>query len=109
MRWDPVWFADRELEERLQLGLPPSQSFASIVGRRRAVASALADLRLPEQAKVLGPLPTGVEEEVRALVTVPRAQEGLVAAELAAARALASARKEADGIRIRVGLLDPLS
>ncbi len=109
VRWDPAWFAAREWEDRDRLGLPPTALFGTVVGSRVAVGRALSDLRMPSGGGVLGPLPTGVGEDVRAVVRVPHEAAGELARELAAVRALASARKDPDTARVHVGVADPLA
>src|SRR5690606_33062729 len=71
LRWDPGWFAARELAERRALRFPPAVRMASVTGAPQAVAELLAAARLPDSAELLGPVPTGAEEE-RMLIRVPR-------------------------------------
>ncbi len=59
VRWDPAWFAERELEERRELSLPPSARLAALTGTRAALGAALGELALPAGATTLGPLPHG--------------------------------------------------
>ncbi len=106
VRWDPVWFADRELAERRELSLPPTARLAALTGSRAAVAAGLAELTLPPSATTLGPLPQG-EDRWRALVTVPLEDAAPLARELAALRARSSARKEPDPLTVRVDPRDP--
>ena len=42
VRWDPAWFADRELAERSELRLPPTVRMAALTAPRKAVQEALA-------------------------------------------------------------------
>ena len=107
VRWDPVWFAQRELEERTALSLPPTVGLATISGARPSVTRLLSDLRLPEAAVVLGPIPSGQGEEVRAVVRVPRGEARSLARELAAGRALSAARKDPAPARVHMGVADP--
>ena len=37
LRWDPAWFAARELAERRELGFPPAVRMASVTGAAEAV------------------------------------------------------------------------
>lgn len=108
VRWDPAWFAERELGERRELSLPPTARLAAVTGTRDAVAATLAELELPGSATTLGPLPHGTERW-RALVTVPLGDGPALARELHAARARASARKVADPVTVRVDPRDPAS
>ncbi|NHA69662.1 primosomal protein N' family DNA-binding protein [Phycicoccus flavus] len=108
VRWDPAWFADRELTERRELALPPTARLAALTGTREAVTATLGGLELPPTASSLGPLPHG-EDRWRALVTVPVDDAPALARELAAARAHASARKATDPVTVRVDPRDPTS
>ncbi|MBR7742139.1 primosome assembly protein PriA [Phycicoccus sp. BSK3Z-2] len=106
VRWDPAWFADRELAERDELSLPPTARLAALTGTRTAVTAALEELAVPPSGSVLGPLPHG-DERWRAVVTVPDADGPALTRELAAVRARASARKERDAVTVRVDPRDP--
>ncbi len=123
VRWDPAWFATRELAERRELALPPTARMAALTGSRAALEAALAELPLPGSASVLGPLPhvplgggggspgtaraAGQEERWRVLVTVAPGDALDLARELAALRARASARKDPDPVTVRVDPPDP--
>ena len=108
VRWDPVWLAAGELAERRALSLPPVAIFAEILGSRAAV-SAVLERGLPETVTTYGPTPVadgGDGTAYRLLVRVlPQDADGL-AARLHAARAERSARKDPDGIRVRMGIAD---
>lgn len=108
VRWDPGWFAERELDERRALALPPAARVATLTGTRPALEAALAELPLPDAAKTLGPLPHGADRW-RAVVTVPVDQGPALARELAALRARASARKDPEPVMVRVDPRDPAS
>ena len=56
VRWDPEGFAARELAERTSAHLTPAARLATISGPAEAVTEALAALRLPRLAEVLGPV-----------------------------------------------------
>jgi primosomal protein N' (replication factor Y) len=113
LRWQPRWHADRELEERRTLHLPPAGRMAALTGAANAIRELLDDLTLPPGAEVLGPVPvvgrppSGIAEDEtaeRMLVRVPRAQGAELAAGLKAAQAGRSARKAAGVVRVE---LDP--
>jgi primosomal protein N' (replication factor Y) len=114
VRWRPRWHADRELEERRALHLPPIGRMAALSGASPAVAEFLASLTLPAAAEVLGPVPVptptrggapaNLEPTERMLVRVPRAQGTALAAALKAAQAGRSARKAVGVVRVE---LDP--
>ncbi|WP_377642914.1 primosome assembly protein PriA [Oryzobacter terrae] len=115
VRWDPAWFAARELTERRELSLPPTARMAALTGSRAALEAALAEVPLPGSASVLGPLPhaspggTGHEERWRVLLTVAPTDALDLARELAALRARASARKDPDPVTVRMDPPDPTS
>ncbi len=104
LRFDPGWYAERELAERRSLGFPPAVRVATLTGRPAAVAELLAVTALPEGAQVLGPVPVGADQE-RVLVRVPRAAGLALAAALHTAAGVRSVRKDTDPVRIQ---LDPL-
>ncbi len=101
VRWDHAGFADRELDERAALRLPPAERMASLTGDRAALAALLADSPLPDEAEVLGPVPVGAGDE-RFLVRAPgRAWPATVTA-LATAQATRSAHKAAGSVRVQI-------
>ena len=57
VRWDPAGYAERELGERSEAGLPPAVRVAVIIGESLAVGNLLRTLQLPPGAEVLGPAP----------------------------------------------------
>ncbi|GGM71188.1 putative primosomal protein N' [Longimycelium tulufanense] len=111
IRWDPVWHAVGELAGRTELGFPPAVRMAAVDGSPNALADLLDNLRLPPSAEILGPVPLGAPapdgtaERERALVRVPRSDGRALAAALAEAQAVRTARKESDHVRVS---LDPL-
>ena len=117
-RWDPAGFASRQLAERRELHLPPAGRIAEVTGPDRAVAQYLA---LVEEARRegaagsvlsagplpwIGPVPLPEDEQRhRALLLFPYTASEATAALLRSGRSAASARGEAEGVRIR---LDPI-
>jgi primosomal protein N' (replication factor Y) len=106
VRWDPAWFADRELAERLELSLPPTARVATLTGARPALRAAVAEMRLGESVRVLGPLPVGAETE-RMVLSAPLPDGPALAAEIAAMRARRSARKDTTALVARLDPRDP--
>jgi primosomal protein N' (replication factor Y) len=124
VRWDPAWHAGVELAARSEVGFPPAVRMAAVEGDAAAVAEVLdAVLAGKAQASldvdVLGPVELDPEPGARegatdagrdpavrerALLRVPRSQGRALAAALAAAQALRSARKATEPVRVR---LDP--
>lgn len=105
LRWDPAWFAARELAERRELGFPPAARMASLTGVPAAVADLLTATRLPNGAELLGPVPAGEGQE-RMLVRVARGQAAALAVALHEAAGVRTARKASQPVRIQVDPLD---
>lgn len=109
VRWDPVALAQRELDERADLGLPPAVRMASVTGTRDAVEAVVRRVSAPG-LDVLGPVPVpgaergAFEPDVRALLRVPRAAGGALATSLGASVAVRSAKREGGTARVQ---LDP--
>jgi primosomal protein N' (replication factor Y) len=105
LRWDPGWFAARELAERRDLGFPPAARMASVTGQATAVAELLSLAHLPDGAEVLGPVPATDEQE-RMLLRVTRSRAADLAHALHEAAGVRSARKAALPVRIQVDPAD---
>ncbi|WP_189082265.1 primosomal protein N' [Mangrovihabitans endophyticus] len=105
LRWDPGWFAARELAERRELGFPPAARMASVTGRPEAVGELLAAARLPDGVEVLGPVPADDGQE-RMLLRSARSRAAELAHTLHEAAAVRSARKAALPVRIQVDPAD---
>ncbi|NKR25651.1 primosomal protein N' [Rhodococcus hoagii] len=118
VRWDPVWHARGQLEERAEVGFPPAVHLAAIDGTVASIREILELAALPESAEVLGPVPLPPGERLpfssdepepedveRMLVRVPRADGRALAKALAEARAVRSARRSVGPVRVQV---DPL-
>jgi primosomal protein N' (replication factor Y) (superfamily II helicase) len=109
VRWQPLWHADRELDDRTALHLPPTARLAALTGTAAAVQEVLDLTTLPRGAELLGPVPVvtddGSAEHERLLVRVPRPDGNALAEQLRQAAAVRSARKSPDTVRIE---LDPL-
>ncbi|WP_248294719.1 hypothetical protein [Actinoplanes sp. TBRC 11911] len=101
LRWDPGWFAARELAERRELGFPPAARFASVTGTTAAVSELLDAARLPADAELLGPVPAQDDQE-RMLIRVPRSRAAAMAHALHEASAVRSARKSTAAARVEV-------
>jgi primosomal protein N' (replication factor Y) len=101
LRWEPGWFAARELAERRELGFPPAARFASLTGKAEAIAEFLQAARLPEEVEILGPVPAPEDQE-RMLLRVPRGRAAELARTLHATAAVRSAKKAALPVRIQI-------
>ena len=116
IRWDPVAHADAELAARTEVALPPSVHMAALDGTSAAVTVLLEEIRLPDTAELLGPVPLppgarrppgmAADEPVsRMLVRVDREQGLALAAELRRGLAVVSARQTHEPVRVQI---DPL-
>ncbi|MFN8077469.1 MAG: primosome assembly protein PriA [Kineosporiaceae bacterium] len=117
VRHAPEWFAERELDERIELGLPPALPTVVLSGGATSVDSVLAKVspQLPDGAEVLGPVPldqdprrgappAGADDEpsVRAMIRM-RSQDREAVTRLLRAEAKArSARRETGAVRLQV-------
>ena len=136
VRWDPTWFALYELDERSQIGLPPAVRTAAITGTEDDVQAFLAELNLPEDVRVTGPVPldedyfahqsagvesggegdisepspSGTEDAVpgdwRVILFFSYAQAPQVTHELRSVRAALSALKRVGAVQVRCDGLD---
>ncbi len=80
-RWDSRWYAERELEERLTVGLPPASRVAELTGPPGAVATMGAAVTVPH--RVLGPVE--FDGGSRSYLVVPRARAAGLIEQLTAA------------------------
>lgn len=101
VRWDPAWFAGRELADRGELSLPPTVAMAALTGERRVVEGALRLASLPDDTERIGPLAIG-DDVSRTLLRVPLGQRAELAAALVAMKAVRSARKDGATLQVRV-------
>jgi primosomal protein N' (replication factor Y) len=124
VRWDPVWFAARELDERVELSLPPAVRMAQLVGSRVAVQRGVQMAGLADGVEQLGPLPWapvgqtpaaagsatagGVTPKIQLLLRVGLADGPALTAALTRMKALRSARKEREPVSVRVDPMDGL-
>jgi primosomal protein N' (replication factor Y) (superfamily II helicase) len=128
VRWDPAWFAARELAERAELSLPPTVRMAQLVGSRHALHDALQRSDLPADIERLGPLPLSPgsvaagrgagagrgaragggqgEDRLQVLLRSPLEEGPVLTSALVAMRAVRSARKEREAVTVRVDPTD---
>ncbi|AZG44289.1 primosomal protein N' [Gordonia insulae] len=115
IRWDPVGFAEQELDQRAQLGFPPAVTMASIDGAPATVSAFVDAVELPDGGERLGPvpLPPGVrppagsgddigDDAERVLLRVDRRAGRRLAAALVAAQITRNTRHETGPIRVQV-------
>jgi primosomal protein N' (replication factor Y) len=101
VRWDPVWLAQRELDERTALQLPPARRHVVVQGPARGVHEVVLALGSKGHVALADPLDAG-KGQARALVR--EAPAGGLAAAVHEVRAGRSARKADDAVRT---VLDP--
>ncbi|MDO4791088.1 MAG: hypothetical protein Q3999_01225 [Buchananella hordeovulneris] len=104
VRWDPVGFAAAQLEERIELSYPPAVRMALLSASPRDLRGALEQLRLPEDAELLGPfeLEDGTS---RAAVRAPLPQGAELSRALLDLAGLRSAKRQPLQIRLDPGEL----
>ncbi|XVX21823.1 primosomal protein N' [Actinomycetota bacterium] len=105
VRWDPAWFAGRELADRRTLSMPPAATMALLTGERPALESVAADPPLAG-AQPLG-LVTAGDGSSRLVLRVPLEQRAELAAALRAMRGARSAHRDATPIGVRMDPPDP--
>lgn len=104
VRWDSRWFAQRQIEERKVVGLPPVTRVAELIGPAAGVAHFTQGLDLTH--RILGPVPV-VDDSgrhlVRSYVVVPRNQGAVLVAQLTALVRTASVGSDAAReVRVRM-------
>ncbi|WP_278234484.1 primosomal protein N' [Isoptericola sp. AK164] len=106
VRFDPAGLAERELDERRELDLPPAVRIAAVTGDADAVRAVVDRVELATPETVLGPVELPVDDRlearVRVVVRVPPAAGAELAAQLRASLAVRSARREGGTVRVQV-------
>ena len=101
IRWDPVGYAARELDDRIATGMPPARRVALLTGAPNSVRDVLDRAALPADAVTLGPTPID-DGKVRALLSVPLSNALSMTKALKGAVGERSARKNPDVVRVMV-------
>lgn len=109
VRGDPAGFAERELDDRLAVRLPPAVRLATVTGARSAIDSAVK-WAWPQPVELLGPvlLPGADRDDepsYRLVVRVPRAQGAALSRALWLLQSSRSTRK-LPAVRVQVDPLD---
>ena len=105
IRHDPAGFAQRELEQRAQVSLPPKVRLAILSGDQIDVDSALEMLDLNSETLVRGPVP-GRDNQVRMLISCDRKLGADLAAQLKAMTSARSAKHKGSSVNVRI---DPIN
>ncbi|MFJ9364702.1 primosomal protein N' [Nocardia sp. NPDC101769] len=118
VRWDPVWHAGFELEQRTEVRFPPAVRFAAIDGTSDSIAELLGEAKLPDGVEVLGPvpLPPGARkpfssgdspaEVERMILRADRATGSALSRALAAAQAVRSTHRSDAPLRVQIDPID---
>lgn len=118
VRWDPVWHAGFELEQRAEVRFPPAVRFAAIDGTADSIAELLGEAKLPGNVEVLGPvpLPPGARkpfssgdspaEVERMILRADRANGAALSRALAAAQAVRSTHRSDAPLRVQIDPID---
>ena len=104
LRLDPVGFARRELEDRVEAGFPPATRMASFSGDEQVLAQTSAALARAGYVEVLGPVQEVDSEDFRLIARVPASSGEEFAHLLAQMAAQRSQSKRSDKLTWR---LDP--
>lgn len=72
MRWDSVWFAERELDERAEVRLPPVTRWLTVTGSPGDVQQVIASISAVHVVRGPLPIPADDQQRVRAVVIFPR-------------------------------------
>ena len=107
VRWDPGWFAARELAERRTLRLPPAAPVGTVTGGHNDLVAATTGAPWPPGARVLGPVPVGTDGTERLIVQVDDEAEQALATVLRQVRARWAARRTGEAVQVRMNPADP--
>ena len=101
LRWDSRWFAQRELEQRASVGLPPVTKVAEVTGSSVGVGQVARSISVPHRS--LGPVEIDDGRSVRSYLVVPRSSGSALTQELSAILRTASLRESAvRDVRVRM-------
>src|SRR5699024_6405507 len=110
VQMNPIAWANRQLTQRQQLGLPPAVRVAELLGPLTEVQRMIRNAALPYHAAEspwIGPVAVD-EQSHRALLFFPDHVATDVVATLKTTRAQLSARGDSVGIRLRIDPTDVL-
>lgn len=111
VRWDPAGFAEMELAERIELGLPPAVRIASITGSEHDVEVFVGALDLPGSVRVVGPavlpgsggrgLDSSDASQYRTLLFFPYGEAARITEAMRALKASNAARRIGAPVQVR--------
>ncbi len=102
VRWDPAWFAERELVDRTTAGLPPATRMAALLGEGSDILEVAADVTVPHRLLGPVPVPDRSRADERALITVERGHAVQLGVQLRAIVATRSARARVRPVHVRM-------
>jgi primosomal protein N' (replication factor Y) (superfamily II helicase) len=100
LRWDPAWFAARELAERAELGFPPAWRWAALAGPHGEPEKLAASAEAEVAVEAIGPIP--VDEHTERLLLRVRRRDGAALAAALARAAAERANAKAEPVRIQI-------
>ncbi|MGW4350705.1 primosomal protein N' family DNA-binding protein [Nocardia sp. NPDC004582] len=118
VRWDPVWHAGFELDQRTEVRFPPAVRFAAIDGTSDSIAELLGEAKLPGDVEILGPvpLPPGARkpfssgdspaEVERMILRADRSGGAALSRALTAAQAIRSTHRSDAPLRVQIDPID---
>ncbi|WP_040809501.1 primosomal protein N' [Nocardia concava] len=118
VRWDPVWHAGFELDQRAEVRFPPAVRFAAIDGTTDSIAELLGEAKLPDNVEILGPvpLPPGARkpfssgdspaEVERMILRADRNAGAALSRALIAAQAVRSTHRSDAPLRVQIDPID---
>ncbi|WP_433594653.1 primosomal protein N' [Nocardia sp. CA-145437] len=118
VRWDPVWHAGFELDQRVEVRFPPAVRFAAIDGTSDSIAELLGEAELSGDVEVLGPvpLPPGARkpfssgdspaEVERMILRADRSGGAALSRALTAAQAIRSTHRSDAPLRVQIDPID---
>ncbi|MTE15045.1 primosomal protein N' [Nocardia sp. CT2-14] len=118
VRWDPVWHASFELEQRSEVRFPPAVRFVAIDGTADSIAELLGEAQLPGGVEILGPvpLPPGARkpfssgdspaEVERIILRADRATGSALSRALTVAQAVRSTHRSDAPLRVQIDPID---
>lgn len=110
VQMNPISWANRQLAQRQQLGLPPAMRVAELLGPLDEIQRMIRSTELPyhaEESPWIGPVAVN-EQTHRALLFFPQHVAQQVVSMLKTTRAQLSARGESTAIRLRIDPTDVL-
>lgn len=104
VRWDPIGFAQRELLERVEVGLAPNTRIARVEGDVRGVRALVSGL--PQEVEVMGVIDEPDAGGARALVRITRSHSATLTTALQQLLRSRTAKGQEGRVRIT---MDPIS